>query len=262
VLAQQTIVLQANVVNPTCPATSDGSIALTITGGSAPYTVDGTPIAGNQFSVSNLHSGFYTFNIADANNAYATADLTLVAPQTMNYQATVFNPTSATSNDGRINITVDVTAVFNWSSISGGAIVPGQEDQLTLSGGSYSLEIVELNGCVTAKQFDLVAPTPNPIPGVFFTSSYNPLTTTIASNNSNLPSAMTIYPNPSNGHINLRSNRDTKEAVVLNDLGNVVHTLKSTENGSVLGLDLNPGTYTLQTTDIESNVTTERIVIR
>jgi len=261
--AQQPISLQASSVNPTCNNTSDGAITINISGGTAPYTVDGSPIFGNQFIANDLFAGFYTFNIQDANNLNATADLTLTAPQTLSFQALVINPSAAGVYDGRINLTVDVPVVFNWSTTNGGNIVPGQEDQITLTQGSYNVEVVEMNGCTTSKRFDLVvAGSANPVPGMFFTSSYNPITTTIAGNPNSLPSAMTVFPNPSNGHINLKSNVDTREAVIVNDMGNVVHTSVATENGTVQGLDLKPGTYTLLTKDTAGNQTSERIVIR
>ena len=45
-----------------CNGSNNGSITVTVTGGTAPYTYSWSPSAGNSPSVSNLSAGVYTFN--------------------------------------------------------------------------------------------------------------------------------------------------------------------------------------------------------
>jgi hypothetical protein len=122
-----------------------------------------------------------------------------------------------------------------------------------LAVGSYKVIITQGNGCITSQRFEVVQNLQNP----FLTSSY--IANTQLGTTS---SAMTVFPNPSNGHINLRSNVETKSAMIMNDMGVIVHQSKDAFEGTTQEVDLLPGVYTLMTTDKLGNQSTERIVIR
>ncbi|MFN8299090.1 MAG: gliding motility-associated C-terminal domain-containing protein [Chitinophagales bacterium] len=105
----------SNPVNPTC-AGSDGSVTVTLAGGTAPYqvTIDtgGTaqtitvPIAGSQ-NITNLSAGTITVTVQDANGCQAVSATTLTAPTnccTFTLSATQTQPGCSLSN-GSITVT-------------------------------------------------------------------------------------------------------------------------------------------------------------
>lgn len=254
VFAQQAVGVQVTSTNPTCYGYTNGEIVLTITGGTMPFSLNGTPLKGSQLILSNLSAGNYDYVVEDANGNTVTAFAQLTQPQALAISAVVTNVSFNGTNDGAINLTVpNIPLTFEWQNYGGTTPVNGQEDQTGLAVGSYKVIIIEGNGCVTSQRFEVEQNVQYP----FFNPSYNTIT-----QSSTTSSAMTVFPNPSNGHINLRSNVETKSAMIMNDMGVVVHQLSLQTEGAIEGVDLLPGAYTLITTDKLGNQSTERIIIR
>jgi len=258
-LQAQNLNLQVNTTNPGCFGFSNGEVVIDITGGSEPYVVNGIIVTGTQFIASNLSAGNYTFNISDDLGASTSADVTLISPQPFNMQAIITNVSTLNGNDGAINITVPaIPLTFNWSTPNGTGLVAGQEDQLSLTAGIYNLSITEPNGCETFKRFDVTQPVGNA--NNYFNPSYLP--NVQGGNNGNSSSAIMVYPNPSVGHITLKAEVNTKDAYVMNDMGVVVYRCQISNEGEMEEIDLNPGTYSLITTDANGVTNNERILIR
>lgn len=258
-LQAQNIPLQVNSTNPSCFGLSNGEVVIDILNGSEPFVVNGVTIVGTQFVANNLAAGNYTFNISDDNGQTTSADVTLVSPQPFNMQAIISNVSTFGGNDGSIQITVPaVPLTFNWSTPNGSGLISGQEDQSTLTAGIYNLSIIEANGCETFKRFDISQPTVNA--NYFFNPSYIP--NLQGGSNGSTSSAIMVYPNPSIGHITLKAAVETKDAYVMNDMGIVVHRCQISNADEMEEIDLNPGTYTLVTTDAYGVTNSERILIR
>ena len=254
VQAQQAVSVQLTSTNPTCYGSSNGEIVLTITGGTMPFLLNGSPLKGSQLILSNLQAGSYDYVVEDANGNTVTAFVQLNQPQPLAISSVVTNVSFNGTNDGAINLTVPaVPLTFEWLTDGSTPLVNGQEDQTGLAVGTYKVIITESNGCSTSQRFQIVQNAQYPS----FNSTYNAIT-----QSSSTSSAMTVYPNPSNGHIKLRSNVETKEAMIINDMGVVVHQRSLQLEGKIEGVDLLPGVYTLMTTDKLGNQSTERIVIR
>ena len=255
-VAQQPLSLQTNFVNPTCDGLANGLIRLDISGGAAPYRVNGTTINGTSYTLNGMAQGAYTYTVADANSTVAVSVVTLVAPQPLMVTALVYDVTTYNGADGRIDVTVynAPQVSYNWSMVNGTLANPTREDQGNLRAGTYNLRIRQENGCTTNRQFVVNQPNaPHATSFGGFTGVTQGFTGT---------SAISVYPNPSNGHINLKNTNDTREAMIVNDFGTVLHTFKGANTGTIEGADLNPGVYTLIVIDTDGNKTTERIVIR
>jgi hypothetical protein len=253
----QALSIQISTTNPTCYGYADGAIVIDINSGATPYFVNGQEITGNQFVSTGMTEGTRSFLIEDANALSTTADITLASPPPINMQAVVTNLTSAGATDGSIDLTVPMAATYSWTSPNGIAN-PTQEDQSNLSDGYYDVSITEsLTGCITTKRFYIIQPINNG------GNSFNPnMQDFLQNGNGNISSAMNIYPNPSNGRVNLLAKKDNREAYVLNDMGVRVHTCTVSTEGSVEGIDLTPGTYTLVITEMDGTLSTERILVR
>lgn len=254
VFAQQAVGVQITATNPTCYGYTNGEIVVTITGGTMPFSINGAPLKGSQLVLSNLSAGNYDYVVQDANGNTVTGFAQLTQPQALAFSSVVTNVSFNGTNNGAIDLTVpNVPLTFEWQNYGGTTPVNGQEDQTGLAVGSYKVIITQGNGCITSQRFEVEQNVQNP----FLTSGY------IANTQLNTTSsAMTVFPNPSNGHINLRSNVETKSAMIMNDMGVIVHQLSLQTEGAIEGVDLLPGAYTLITTDKLGNPSTERIVIR
>jgi hypothetical protein len=60
----------------------------------------------------------------------------------------------------------------------------------------------------------------------------------------------------------MKATLKTKDAYVMSDMGIVVHRCQISNEGDMEEIDLNPGTYTLVTTDANGVTNSERILIR
>jgi hypothetical protein len=111
---QASVTLSQQHVNPTCYGSSNGSITLTATSGTAPYSysMDGeTYVSGNVFN--NLPAGTYTLYAKDANNVISAAQqVTLTQP------AEVTAPTVNVVNncDGTATLSTSASGTLLWST--------------------------------------------------------------------------------------------------------------------------------------------------
>lgn len=188
--AQQPLTLQISATNPTCYGLNTGEIVLDIQGGALPYFVNGVEVNTNQIVEPNMAEGYYTYLVTDGNNATASSTVTLVAPPALGIQAIVSNATTYGGTDGKVNVTVNNPNVtYFWYTEDGSGIIPGQEDQLTLSHGLYSLIITETNGCTTFRRYNVNQPN-NPIN--FFNPSLTPVTQGVSGGSVTPSSAISV----------------------------------------------------------------------
>lgn len=137
--------------NESTPNANDGTINLTPTGGTPPYTFIWSNGA-NTEDLNNLTGGTYLVTITDANGCETIASATVNTTQcpAISATATVSNESAPNANDGVINITpTGGTApyTFKWSN---GAT---SEDINGLAGGAYQVTITDSNGCETFETF-------------------------------------------------------------------------------------------------------------
>ena len=168
--------------NISCSGGNDGSIQLSITGGSGVYNFSWTDSVTNEVvaitkDIYNLEAGTYISTITDENQCdlklmpgSLLPTFTLTEPT----QLTV-TPSSSVSNDGSFNIncnggtgSVNITVaggspdsyIYNWSTTDGSGIVDGQKDQSALTAGTYHLVVTDLNNCEESIDVTLSQPVP------------------------------------------------------------------------------------------------------
>ena len=251
--------LEIDQRSPFCHGDQNGKVMINIGGGKAPYYVNNTLIEGSTFEIGNLGAGTYQFNVTDDSVSNVSADVILIDPAPISISSIVSNVSTFHGTDGSINLIVnDPNVTFIWEGISmnnNTNLVINQEDQTGLSAGFYGVQATDLKGCSTFFKFELTqpdAPMVNDVsnPGILDGSGV-PIINNI-----------TVYPNPSAGHITLSADAAVRSALIMNDLGIVLQHVDFTNEGKLAGLDLNPGVYTLMSIDENGNRATERIVIR
>ncbi|MBA4241337.1 MAG: hypothetical protein C0448_11460 [Sphingobacteriaceae bacterium] len=135
------------VTNVSCFGGSNGTINLTPSGGTAPYTFNwgGGIITEDR---TGLPAGVYTCTVTDSNGCLATVSSTITQPATaLIANTTVTNVLCFGSATGAINLTATggtTPYTFNW----GGGITT--EDRSGLPAGVYSCTVTDVNTCTTS----------------------------------------------------------------------------------------------------------------
>ena len=144
----------ATPVDVSCNGTSDGSIDLVVTGGTAPYTYNWSNNANTQ-DLSNLSAGTYSVTITDNNGCTTTASATVGQPATVAANGIISNVGCFGSTNGGVNISVSGgTAPFTyaWSNNS------TSEDLANVGAGAYSVVATDANGCSVSANFTISQP--------------------------------------------------------------------------------------------------------
>ncbi|SFT76058.1 gliding motility-associated C-terminal domain-containing protein [Lishizhenia tianjinensis] len=138
--------LQAN--NPSCSDGSDGLLNVVVSG-VAPYTYDwtGNGVNSNLQGLQNLSAGTYDLHVEDAIGCDYDTSVTLIEPVSFNFTILEVDADCDTVNGvfGVSDLTGDNGPFqFDWGN------GPTQDSiQEQLLAGSYSVEIIDANGCDT-----------------------------------------------------------------------------------------------------------------
>ena len=146
-----------------CAGGTDGMVDLTITGGTAPFTIswtDGIGFTANTEDINSVGAGFYQASVSDANGCTQTANVLLNAPPALDLMATLSsingnNVTCAGAADGSIDISVSggvapYTVTWNTGSTD--------EDLTGITAGTYDVTVTDANGCSANASYTLTAP--------------------------------------------------------------------------------------------------------
>ena len=164
--------------NVLCNGGNDGSIQVTSTGGTLPYTYNSLPTIGN-----NLTAGTYAVTVTDNNSCSTTASVTVTEPTALTAQANVTDASSASATDGSITIAASggtPNFSYNWNPN-----VSSASTALSLGTGNYCVTITDNNSCTTTA-----------CGNVSFTSAIGNIST----------DKITLYPNPANNQIMIETN--------------------------------------------------------
>jgi hypothetical protein len=156
------------VTNPTC-FQSDGSITLTLTGGSAPYYYSASTGAvlvsyAQEFSITGISAGDYQFLVTDVALCQITTGTTLSQPNGMSSVSIVGTNSFCSTNDGEITVTVlggqgpyTYTVVDQFGDQD--VIVGPQQIQVfpNLSAGTYSVFVEDSTGCEFSREIIIIA---------------------------------------------------------------------------------------------------------
>lgn len=154
------VIVLTSVVTPACNNTSPtGSINLSVSGGTAPYTYSWTGPGGYTAiteDISGLYSGTYTVEVTDSAAVVAT-QIVVVGISTPAQNATVRNVTCHGANDGSIEIALlGGTAPFTYQWPQLGSV---QSSVFSLAPGTYTCIVRDANGCSSTNSYTITQPT-------------------------------------------------------------------------------------------------------
>jgi hypothetical protein len=134
----------ASVTSVSCFGSNDGSIDITVSGGTSPYSYFWSNGATTQ-NVVSLLAGSYSVVVTDANGcSFTSISYTITEPNSIQNTAVVTSASCFGSNDGSIDITVSgglSTYSYIWSN---GDVT---EDVSGLVTGMYVVQITDNSGC-------------------------------------------------------------------------------------------------------------------
>ena len=142
--------------NVNCYGNSTGSIDLTVSGGTSPYTYSWSNGASSQ-DISSLPAGTYNVTVTDSKNCTTTNSITITQPSVPLSQTNSSVPVSCFGGtNGSINLTVSGGTspyAFSWSNGS------NTEDLNNIAAGTYSVTITDSKGCVLNTSISVTQPT-------------------------------------------------------------------------------------------------------
>ncbi len=144
---------------------NDGAASVTISGGTAAYTIawsgaasgSQTQAVAGTASITGLVAGSYSVTVTDANNCTTTCNFNINDPScNIQVSATAENPTCEGSANGSIELMVTGAFPFdfNWSDDA----LDGMENPMGVTAGTYSVTVTDNNGCQASTSVTLTDP--------------------------------------------------------------------------------------------------------
>ena len=143
-----------NSANPTCNNSNDGTISITVTNGTTPYSFIWNSGQTTQ-NLSGLDGGNYTVTVTDALGCTASISASLTEPSAI--QSTI---TTVPADCNNSNASIDVLASggagspysFVWQNAATTQNLSG------LSSGNYAVTIEDANGCTQVENITVATP--------------------------------------------------------------------------------------------------------
>lgn len=156
VITQATEIVSHFVIqNAICFADTDGSITLTPTGGTGPYTYNwhGTSPLNTTRIYDGLQPGTYTVTITDSAGCTIEETFIITSPDQIVVQGTVTGVTTESTNTGIIitSITGGISPyTYHWNT--------GEttKDLYNLRAGVYTITVLDAEGCSVQKSFEIL----------------------------------------------------------------------------------------------------------
>jgi gliding motility-associated-like protein len=139
-----------------CTDSLTGSLSVTFSGGSPPVVIQWigpNDFTSNNFTISDLPAGTYTFAVTDANGCSINGAQNLANPSPISITADLTTPICATLS-GIIDVSVSGGTPpyeYLWSTDD------TSQDLVAIGPGLYGLLVTDGNGCETTASFELTA---------------------------------------------------------------------------------------------------------
>ncbi len=150
------------LTNPSCNGLADGSIGITVSGGTPDYTYDwdndGTGDADDMEDLSDLGAGTYEVIVADMAGCSTTVSYTLEEADAISATALLTGQSCINVADGEIDITVsggEPGYTYEWDKEDAPGFDAETEDISDLTAGDYFVTITDAAGCVVTEEFGI-----------------------------------------------------------------------------------------------------------
>ncbi len=148
--------LTGTETNATCNGSNNGSIDLTVTGGSGPYAYSWNTGAVTQ-DITALAPGNYAVSVTDANGCIKSLGFTITEPAPVAASPVKTDITCNTADDGTITVGISGgTAPYTFSWADDGSIFTSTRTSLTP--GNYTVTVTDANGCMDVESITIIEP--------------------------------------------------------------------------------------------------------
>ena len=151
------IAVNSSFQNCSCFGMSDGWIAISSTGGSAPYTYSWTPNVSANDSALNIAAGCYTVTVTDANGCSSTQSVCVTQPQQI-VPLIVQNNSPLCFGDCNGSATMNAsggTGPFTYLWSPSGCNTASCSN---LCAGTYNVDVTDSLGCIVSTSVDIIDP--------------------------------------------------------------------------------------------------------
>ncbi|WMN06989.1 hypothetical protein QYS48_27410 [Marivirga arenosa] len=150
-----------------CNGDANGSIAISVSGGEGAYTyswstADGSGLVATDQDQTGLTAGTYDLTVTDGNGCSSSASYTLTQPTPLTQSAVLTDVDCNSAATGEINLTPaggEGAYTYAWSTADGSGLVATDQDQSSLTAGTYDVTITDGNGCTSSASYTLNEPT-------------------------------------------------------------------------------------------------------
>ena len=148
------LVLTGTPGNATCFGAADGSVDLTVTGGSAAYSYAWSN-GGTSEDLNGLIADSYSVTVTDANGCTATYSTVVTEPDAVMAVASITNILCNGAASGAIDLTVSGgTAPYSYVWTNGASTM----NIAGLTAGNYVVTITDVNGCTFSASYTVAQP--------------------------------------------------------------------------------------------------------
>ncbi|MBI1804777.1 MAG: T9SS type A sorting domain-containing protein [Ignavibacteria bacterium] len=153
------LTLSLSSSNVSCNGGSNGTITLTATGGTSPYSY--SKDGGVTFQASNIFSGLaaatYSIAVKDANGCLASQSVTITQPAAIAVNLTETDVSCFGAANGTISITASGgTSPYTYSK--DGITFQSTSSFTGLTAGSYTITVKDVSGCTNAASTSIAQP--------------------------------------------------------------------------------------------------------
>ena len=142
--------------NVSCNGGSNGSLSVSVSGGTPGYTYLWSPSASTNATTKGLTAGDYTCIVTDANSCTATRSFTVTQPDAITITNSQTNVSCNGGSNGSASVSVSGGTpgyTYLWSPSGGTAATA-----TGLSAGNYTCAATDANGCTAAQSFMITQP--------------------------------------------------------------------------------------------------------
>ncbi len=147
----------STVANVSCFGGANGSVNVTTTGGTAPFSYLWSPGGATTATVSGLTAGTYTVTVTDANGCNSTSTTTVTQPTAL---AVAVSSTNVSCNGGANGSATAVasggTTAYSYLWAPGGST---SATPIGLTAGAYTVTVTDANGCTVTGTTTITQPT-------------------------------------------------------------------------------------------------------
>ncbi len=153
IIEPQAIAITANTSNVNCYNASDGSIDVSVVGGTTPFTYLWSNGEVTE-DINNLTAGNYSLIVTDSSSCSENIALTITQPTGQTLSFTKVDASCFGYTDGSIDLTVSGTGLntFSWSNGD------TTEDLTNIGAGIYTVFVTSANGCIDSLTITINTP--------------------------------------------------------------------------------------------------------